>query len=244
MSDTHTPTALDSAVQKKIVLVSTGRSGTKHFATVSKKLGFQVGHEEWLADGISSWCLVSKLPYSPWGPSWKELPLSEFVICHQLRNPVTSIPSLMTMNTASWSFIREDAGERISNAWWRSASPRQRAMWHWLDWNQRAKDMASVHWTLDAAAQIGPDLNETLGWKAVKDQWADQWMDRGHTNNAKSRIPKRERLWIKDPRLAIRRWRHALGKIQATEEALFDADRALAKDILEFWSSFQSQYQR
>ena len=117
-------------------------------------------------------------------------------------------------------------------------------MWHWLDWNRRAEDMADVHWTLEDASKIGPDLNEALGWTSIEDQWEAQWLDRGQTNNAKSRIPKRERLWFKEPRLAIRRWRHALGKIPATEQALFDADQALAADILNFWSSFQSRYQR
>ena len=122
-----------------------------------------IGHETQGRDGISSWCLVSDLPRSPFGPSRREVDWDEHLACLQLRNPLQTIPSLETINQSSWAFILEDGQRRLNMGWWRKASIRKRAMWHWLDWNQRAFEQSEVHWTLQDAADIGPSLAKGTG---------------------------------------------------------------------------------
>ena len=228
---------------RKILVIGTGRSGTNHFARVCNGLGMEVGHEEMKPDGISSWCLVSDLSWSPYGPARSELDLSEFATGHQLRHPVKTIPSLMTMNKSSWRFISEDASGRVPASWWRRAPFRAKAMWHWLDWNQRAEQMADMHWTLKSASGMGPALAAQLNRPALESAWADGWAasDRP-TNDANSRISGWNRLWTTSPTVAVRRWLHAKGRIAATEEALHKADAALAKDVLQYWETFDSKW--
>ena len=225
------------------MLVGTGRSGTQHFATVCQGLGIDVGHEALGKHGISSWCLVSDLPYAPYGPARQDLVESEFIVAHQLRHPVKTIPSLMTMNKSSWAFIREDAADRVSMQWWDKAPLRVRAMWHWLDWNQRAEHMATMHWTLEQAEGIGPQLATTFQWPKAALQWQAHWTD-SRSNDARSRISGVERLWTTSPPVALRRWLHAMGRIPATEAALLEADRSLAMDVLSYWDSYSSRYPR
>ncbi len=225
------------------MLIGTGRSGTQHFATVCQGLGVDVAHEALGKHGIFSWCLVSDLPYAPYGPSRQDLVESRFLVGHQLRNPVKTIPSLMTMNKSSWAFIREDAAQRVSMRWWDKAPLRVRAMWHWLDWNQRAEQLATMHWTLEQAALIGPQLAAEFHWSGTASQWHSKWTD-SRSNDAKSRISGIERLWTTSPPVAVRRWLHATGRIPATEAALFKADSALAMDIMSFWESYCRQYNR
>ena len=225
------------------MLIGTGRSGTQHFATVCQGLGIDVGHEALGEHGISSWCLVSDLPYAPYGPARQDLVESGFIVCHQLRDPVKTIPSLMTMNKSSWAFIREDAAQRVSIKWWDKAPLRVRAMWHWLDWNRRAEQMASMHWTLKQAARIGPRLSTEFHWSDAASQWHTHWTD-SRSNDAKSRISGIERLWTTSPPVAVRRWLHAMGRIPATEAALFKADSALAMDIMSYWGAYCGQYNR
>jgi len=226
----------------KLIIVGTGRSGTNHFAKVCQDLGLDVGHEEWHPGGISSWCLVSDLPTSPYGPARSDLPVDECAIGHQLRDPVKTIPSLMTMNKSSWAFITADARSRSEMAWWNKAPLRVKAMWHWLDWNQRADRMSDLHWTLDTAADMGPGLAEALGMEELAGQWKPHWdAARSPTNNAQSRITGFRRLLNTSPPVAYRRWLHANGRLPATEEALFDADAKLAQDVMDFWQDYRNR---
>lgn len=223
----------------KILVVGTGRSGTNHFASVCQNLDLDVGHEELKSNGISSWCLVSEHSEAPYGPSLSELNPEEFIIGHQLRNPVKAIPSLMTINKESWSFIRKDAHGRIPMKWWNKAPLRVKAMWHWLDWNQRAEQMAELHWTLETAADLGSILAESLNRPELEEKWEEEWTSGDfRTNDAQSRIKGMKRILRTSPSVAYRRWLHAKGHYPATEEALFEADPTLARDILQFWREF------
>ena len=80
-----------------------------------------------------------------------------------------TIPSLMTLNKKSWAFIQDDAKGRIPMKWWNKAPLRVKAMWHWLDWNQRAEEMAEIHWTLDSATELGTILAEKrIPWSMLE----------------------------------------------------------------------------
>jgi hypothetical protein len=112
-------------IRPKICVFGTGRSGTGHFTGVASDLGMNIGHETQGRDGISSWCLVSDLPRSPFGPSRREVDWDEHLACLQLRNPLQTIPSLETINQSSWAFILEDGQRRLNMGWWRKAPHRQ-----------------------------------------------------------------------------------------------------------------------
>jgi hypothetical protein len=224
------------------MVVGTGRSGTHHLSTVLNDVGIEVGHEKLGDDGISSWCLVSPLKNSPYGPALTELNAEEYVVGHQLRNPINTVPSLMTINKKSWDFIRKDAKERTAPWWWRRAPIRVKAMWHWLDWNLRAEEMAEVHWTLDQAPEIGSSLAEAMKEPQLEEIWKEAWNSfESPQNNAKVRVTSFSRMIKTSPPVAIRRIRHAMKWIPATEEALFEADPILAKDMIDFWCEFKER---
>ena len=224
------------------MVVGTGRSGTNHLSAVLQDLGLDIGHEELGNHGISSWCLVSELETSPYGPSRKELNTEDYVIGHQLRNPIKTIPSLMTINKKSWDFIHEDATKRLAPGWWKRAPIRVKAMWHWLDWNHRAEKMADVHWTLHQASEIGCKLAKALKEPRLEDIWQEAWHSvEAPQNNAMSRVTSFSRMLKTSPPVAIRRIRHAMKWMPATEEALFEADPNLAKDIMDYWNDFQAR---
>jgi len=149
-------------VKKKIAVLGTGRSGTNFFAAVLHELGHDVQHEKFGADGIASWCLVADCNDAVYGPGGGQLD-SNFIVGHQLRNPLKAIGSLTTFNRSSWRFISENspAIEKM---------PRKimhRAMRHWLDWNARAGEKAQFVWRLEDLQNGAPEILEELGWGQV-----------------------------------------------------------------------------
>lgn len=224
------------------MVVGTGRSGTNHLSSVLNDLGIDVAHEALGKDGISSWCLVSSLEQAPYGPALTDINAEEYVVGHQLRNPIKTVPSLMTINKKSWAFIREDAKERTAPWWWNRAPIRVKAMWHWLDWNQRADEMAEVHWTLDQAPQIGPTLAEAMEEPKLEEVWKDAWNSfESPENSAITRVTSFSRMLKTSPAVAIQRVRHAMKWTPVTEEALFDADPILAADMMSYWHEFKKR---
>ena len=224
----------------KICVIGTGRSGTGHFTAVAADLGMDIGHETEGKDGISSWCLVSKLPYSPYGPAHPDINWDNHLVGMQIRNPLQTIASLETFNKSSWAFILDDAQDRVNQKWWKKASMRKKAMWHWLDWNQRALEQAEVHWTLGDAPGIGPALAQGTGRTSLASEWKDAWFARKkNANNAHSRVPKLSTLLKTSPPVALRRIKHAYFGNNLDENGLIKEDPALAKDIMAFWKEVQ-----
>ena len=93
-------------MNNKIAVTGTGRSGTNFFAAILTELGKDVKHEAMGADGIASWCLVPNVKHAVYGPGGSAL-TEEFVIGHQVRNPLKTIGSLTTFNKTSWKFVNE-----------------------------------------------------------------------------------------------------------------------------------------
>ena len=98
-------------MKKKIAVLGTGRSGTNFFAAVLHELGHDVQHEQFGADGIASWCLVADCNDAVYGPGGGQLD-PDFIVGHQLRNPLKAIGSLTTFNRSSWRFISENYASR------------------------------------------------------------------------------------------------------------------------------------
>ena len=150
---------------KKIAVTGTGRSGTKYFASILQELNLDIGHEETGGDGIASWCLVADVKKAVYGPGGAVLD-KDFIVGQQVRHPLQTIASLTTINKASWAFIREQTGALPRNVLHRS-------MVHWLDWNQRAYDMADYTWKLRTVEEEIPEIITALNVNITEAEWKD-----------------------------------------------------------------------
>jgi hypothetical protein len=160
----------------KIAVTGTGRSGTNFFAAVLSELGKDVKHEALGSNGIASWCLVPNVKDAVYGPGGAVL-TDEFIIGHQVRNPLKTIGSLTTFNKSSWKYISENSPEL----------PRKlmhRAMAHWLDWNKRASEMSSHTWKLEDLKKAQPEILKPLGWEVSDAQWQEAYKRARHGANS------------------------------------------------------------
>lgn len=77
---------------KKVIVAGCARSGTLYMARVLTALGFDVGHEGFMPDGISSWYIVEETRAA------KILEMTKGLDClyiHLVRNPLDVISSVM-----------------------------------------------------------------------------------------------------------------------------------------------------
>lgn len=221
-------------LKAKICLLSSGRSGTKFTSEVFNALGFEVGHETMGKNGISSWCLVSDEGLAPYGPSWRELCGVQFYTAHQIRNPLSAILSLSTINKKSWRFIDETSCFELGKDVIVNSAR------HWLDWNSRAMEKSSVTWILeDWPKGVSFAMNE-MQW-----DWSSEDLNRSigqlkSVNSGKSRWKSLSTLKT-SPQVAWRRWRHAQGKLKLNRQFLRDFDHGLEQEIFQLWSEASSK---
>jgi hypothetical protein len=159
----------------KIAVTGTGRSGTNFFSAVLTELGRDVKHEAMGADGIASWCIVPYVKDAVYGPGGAVL-TDDFVIGHQVRNPLKTIGSLTTFNRTSWRYISEHSPSLPNKIM-------HRVMAHWLDWNMRAADMSSHTWRLENIAEAAPSILKDLGWDVEDEVWAKAYERARHGAN-------------------------------------------------------------
>ena len=211
----------------KIAITGTGRSGTNFFAAVLSELGKDVKHEALGADGIASWCIVPNVKDAVYGPGGEILD-DDFVVGHQLRHPLKTIGSLTTFNKSSWRYIREHSPQL----------PRKimhRAMVHWLDWNNRAAQMAKHTWRLEEIENSAPAILKDLGWDVEDAVWAEAYKRAKHgANTGKSRANNS----LFNPKVGpITQWRRYVynnRKSPVTWEELSKIDSELTAEIKAF----------
>jgi hypothetical protein len=217
-------------VKNRIAVIGTGRSGTNFFAAVLNELGRDVQHEKFGKDGIASWCLVADCEDAVYGPGGNQLD-SNFIVGHQLRNPLEAIGSLTTFNRASWSFISENSPSI-------EKMPRgilQRAMLHWLDWNERAGEKSNFTWRLEDLKNGVPEIMEALGWDVSDEDWKDAYdraRDGANTGSARTSSalfnPK------VGPITQWRRYKYTKRSAPVSWEELHNIDSALASEIMSY----------
>ena len=214
-------------MNNKIAVTGTGRSGTNFFAAILTELGKDVKHEAMGADGIASWCLVPNIKNAVYGPGGSAL-TEEFVIGHQVRNPLKTIGSLTTFNKTSWKFVDEHSNELPHKIM-------HRAMVHWLDWNQRASKMSSFTWKLEDLETSQPEIIKTLGWEVSESEWGEAYKRAKHGANTGS---SRASSALFNPKVGpITQWRRFIYNIRkhpVTWDELSKIDPALTKEIQEF----------
>ena len=222
--------------EKIACIIGTGRSGTGFITKALGKAGRDIGHESMGKDGISSWCLVADEIEPPYGPSWSTVKNLDVVIGHQVRHPVDSILSLLTMNKRSEDFIKSSGIGEFSKC----RNKTELAMVHWLTWNQKAYDKASFHWTLDNVETGFIPMLDRLSWGINQEKWAQSIQAAGKTENgAKSRLQFRKIVRM-SPEVLLSRIRHAYFPRENSWETLADVDPILTQEIKSFYTTLVS----
>ena len=220
-------------MKKRIAITGTGRSGTNFFAAILEELGRDVKHEKFGEDGIASWCLVANCDDAVYGPGGSQIN-KDFIIGHQLRDPLKTIGSLTTFNRASWKFITENSTNL-------DKIPRRimhRAMLHWLDWNIRAEQKAEYTWWLEDLESGAPDILDALGWGVTNSDWKEAYAQARHGANTGFDRTSNAMFNPKvGPITQWRRYKYTNRTYPVSWEELRGIDAALTDDIYTFAES-------
>lgn len=145
-----------------IAITGCARSGTAYASDLLCHLGYEVGHERLLADGIVSWPLAAATLESPLGPSPAKILTVASVVLHQVREPLAAIRSIQTLSATSWAFICETTPCRPDDALLlRSAK-------YWLHWNRMSEAVASRTYRLESIRDELPSMYAALGRPPVR----------------------------------------------------------------------------
>ena len=133
-------------IDKRLLVTGCGRSGTKYTAALLQKLGLDVRHEEMGADGIATWCMAVDSDDSPWGGGRRGIRFGATL--HQVRHPLSVIPSLTTFTAPSWDYIARFV----------PCKPDQpmivRAAEYWYHWNIEAERTATWRFRIEKLPNV------------------------------------------------------------------------------------------
>lgn len=123
-----------------LLVVGTGRCGTKSFARYLQELGYDVGHERDRKDGTVAWFRAFPAFVDPW-----DRPLQQYAfktVLHLVREPLSVIGSWVygkptRRRHQSWAFVEKHL--KLPMQW----SPLKKGMTHWFRWNERCELLAS-----------------------------------------------------------------------------------------------------
>lgn len=131
----------------KFIIIGCPRSGTGYASKF-----FNIGHERINDNGISSWCLVKNPPL--YGPSLEEIQnkFPQVPIYHQIRNPVDTISSFLSMSENAWRYFTTQL-ELNPNT-----SKLKKGMQIYYKWNQLAKNIADFTYCLEEIETVFPHI--------------------------------------------------------------------------------------
>lgn len=118
---------------KKVIVTGCGRSGTLYMSKVLTALGFDIGHEGFMADGISSWYIVEPTR----AQAVKDMVRGcDVVFIHLIRNPLEAISSMMRCELirtrSSLDFFAR------TNPEYNDLELIERCARYWVEWNKFA----------------------------------------------------------------------------------------------------------
>lgn len=162
----------------QFIITGCPRSGTRYASKF-----FNVGHECINSNGVSSWCLIKNPPL--YGPSLKEVQ-SKFPgisIYHQIRNPVDTISSFLSMKEKAWEYFT------IQLKLDPKSSKLKKGMEIYYEWNQLAKNIADFTYCLEEIETVFPHIKPFSNKKENT---------RPHLNYAEEDLLKEDKeLWDK-----------------------------------------------
>jgi len=138
---------------KPFLITGHPRSGTGYISHVLSKLGLDVKHEDWGADGVSSYAhLLSPEKFS--------------TIAHQTRHPLDVFKSVKTLSKYNSKHYERTCHLVGEDPMIPPEKPLIRIMWTWINWCKEADRVSSYRYQIEQLDEIYPDLYEALGIEA------------------------------------------------------------------------------
>ncbi len=145
---------------KTLLITGCGRSGTNYISDFLKANGLDIGHESEGKDGISSWLMTVEDDNPPFGPSAVDYSFEHTI--HQVRNPIDTISSGLTIKEISWDYIKKyipiGAGD----------STLLKASKYWYYWNVLAEKKAEFTYKVEEIELVLPKIINLAGKGKLK----------------------------------------------------------------------------
>ena len=137
-----------------ILVTGCCRSGTKYMSRVLRQAGLDIGHEWAGRDGAvaAEWAIKTDR-YSTWYAG--ERPDFD-VIVHQVREPLATIGSVLTISEESWRFIARHTLVTLE------MPILERAARYWVQWNQLVEKKAQFTYRIENLEAVWPKFQELL----------------------------------------------------------------------------------
>lgn len=136
--------------EKSLLITGCGRSGTTYICELLAKNGIHIGHEVEGEDGIASWpmTITDTKELCCGSPIFQDFVFKN--IFHQVRNPVKTISSCLTISDSSWKYIKKHIpiGENDSKLIMSAK--------YWYCWNIIADSMSSFTYRIEDIENILP----------------------------------------------------------------------------------------
>ncbi len=138
---------------KKVIVTGCGRSGTLYMSKVLTALGFDIGHEGFMADGVSSWYIVEPTR----AQAVKDMVRGcDVVFIHIIRSPLEVISSMMRCELirtrSSLDFFAR------TNPEYNDLELIERCARYWVEWNK----FAAYRFSMDVRLRVD-DMPKALG---------------------------------------------------------------------------------
>ena len=137
---------LDNKQTKDLLIIGCGRSGTTYISKFWKNVGLDIRHEKYGAHGLSNW-------YFTPGPQMTKGPFGAHIglfgdytykcIFHQVRHPLCTIASVMTLTPQSWNWLSSWVPIKKDD------SLLKKSMKYWYHWNRLAENNAELTYQVE-----------------------------------------------------------------------------------------------
>ena len=142
-------------MRKTLLITGCGRSGTKYATFVLRRLGLDVRHEKMGEDGVASWFMAVDAKTVPFGDASRNFVFNH--VFHQVRHPLTVIPSVASFKEDTWRFVCAhapiDINERLL----------LRCAKYWYYWNLNAEKIADWRYRIEDFETVFNPFCERLG---------------------------------------------------------------------------------
>lgn len=134
-----------------------------YIATVLKRMGLRFEHEKYAEDGCADWRLAVGRRAAPWGGDTNLLFNKENVIVlHQVRYPLDTIASCMTIADYAWEYICNYIPASMDE------NLLIRSMKLYYYWNKLAEEIAVWRYRIESLEDIFDEFCEKIGHPELK----------------------------------------------------------------------------
>lgn len=147
---------VEQRLEKKLLIVGCGRSGTNFMCFFLQGLGLDVGHERLMSDGCVSWWMTVRAPGRgrPFDVNFEH-------IFHQVRDPLHVITSCVVnfaaLETGLWSYIRTQIPEIREDD-----TLLVHCAKYWYYWNLKAEEISEWRYRIEDLEYLLPEFESRL----------------------------------------------------------------------------------